>query len=360
MGKLVIAANISGGVDCDAATATQEDILSGKTAGVADHDEPVAGTMPNNTGWSSQIGVNGKATIPKGYHDGNGYVNQSIANKGAWTSRIGVNGKAVIPEGYHSGSGYVDQLITNRGAINATLGTNGSYVIPEGYHNGAGKVSASTMAAQQIKPGTAAKTLTCINKYMTGNVTVPAISIPANVIKRGQVITFPDGSKVTGTWEGYVAGNGEIYNWGTIGLGGGFWGVDSVSDQKFTLEYMTTYMLLRKYYETAVITNNSINITPYSKINVIATRNQTYQDCSVRAYFYSSKPNISTMDNSTGNPPVVLRLSLGKTNALEDTTTVLSGDISSVNTTCFIGISFDSATTGPGNEYSRIYKIWLS
>lgn len=285
-------------------------------------------------------------------------VDGTMANKGAWTSRIGVNGKVVIPAGYHNGSGYVDQAITNRGAVNTTLGINGSYTIPEGYHNGLGKVTQSiaTMGAQTVTPGNSQKVVSCSGKYMTGNVTIPAVSnLLAQYIKKGVNV-----GGVVGTWEGYVAGNGEIYNWGVTGLGGGFWAVCNVSTQDFALQYMTTYILIKKYYETAVITNNAINITPYTKINVIATKNEDYGECNVRAYFYSERPNNSTVDNPTGNPPVVLRVPLGKTNSMNDTATVLSGDITSVNTACFVGISFDSYATGPGNERSRIYKIWLS
>ena len=131
-----------GGTGSDDCSAVKANVLAGVTAVTKDSgDEAVAGTM---------------------------------ANKGAWTSRIGVNGKAVIPAGYHNGSGYVDQTITNRGAVNAALGINGTYTIPEGYHNGSGKVTQSiaTMGAQTVTPGTNTTTVYCSGKYMTGNIVV--------------------------------------------------------------------------------------------------------------------------------------------------------------------------------------------
>ncbi len=70
------------------------------------------------------------------------------------------------------------------------------------------------LAAQTLKPGKTAKTLSCANKYMTGNVTVPAISIPASYIKKGQKITFPDGSSITGEFEGWVPVATDLYYMG--------------------------------------------------------------------------------------------------------------------------------------------------
>ena len=98
----------------------------------------------------------------------------TMPNKGAWTNRIGVNGKAIIPAGYHNGSGYVDQAITNRGAWGTSIGINGNITIPEGYHNGLGHVTQSiaTMGGQTITPSANQQTVACSGKYMTGNITI--------------------------------------------------------------------------------------------------------------------------------------------------------------------------------------------
>lgn len=216
-----------GGTKSDDCTATKADVLVGVTAVTKDSgDEAVIGTM---------------------------------ANKGSWTSRIGINGKAVIPAGYHNGSGYVDQSITNRGAISASLGINGTYTIPEGYHNGAGKVTQSiaTMGAQSIKPGTTAKTVSCSGKYMTGNITVPALNIPASYIKKGQVITFPDGSKVTGTFEGWVPVATDLYyngqNPAGFTLGSGF-------------VFENTQIKMKSLYSQQINFTKTYNVQSYSKL----------------------------------------------------------------------------------------------
>ena len=50
----------------------------------------------------------------------------NMANRGAWTGRIGVNGKIAIPAGYHNGQGYVDQSITAKGSITPAVSVTGN------------------------------------------------------------------------------------------------------------------------------------------------------------------------------------------------------------------------------------------
>ncbi len=98
-----------------------------------------------------------------------------------------------------------------RGTWNGSLGTSGSITIPAGHHSGQGKVSAATQTALILNPGTTQKTAYVYQKYMLGNITVPAINIPAAYIKKGQRITFPDGSSVVGTFEGWVPVATDLY-----------------------------------------------------------------------------------------------------------------------------------------------------
>lgn len=73
------------GVDCDSATATTADVLSGVTFGGAAADEIQTGTMPNNGAASLTLPINGTVTIPAGYHNGSGKVTQSIATHSGGT-----------------------------------------------------------------------------------------------------------------------------------------------------------------------------------------------------------------------------------------------------------------------------------
>ena len=116
-----------------------------------------------------------------------------------------------------------------RGAVSQELAAGGSYTVPEGHHDGAGRVVAKSLASQTggatatdstvldgktywkdgikrtgniqslggrtITPSASAQTVSCSGKYMTGNVTVNAISgLNAAYILKGKVI-----GGVTGT-----------------------------------------------------------------------------------------------------------------------------------------------------------------
>lgn len=152
MGQCVIMTGGYAGDSSDDCTATKSQVLEGYKAITKDSDDnAVLGTIPN---------------------------------KGAWTNRLGVNGKAIIPAGYHNGSGYVDQAITNRGAWGTSIGVNGNITIPEGYHNGQGHVmqSIATLGGQTITPSASQQTVACSGKYMTGNVVVNPI--PTNYVRK--------------------------------------------------------------------------------------------------------------------------------------------------------------------------------
>lgn len=216
-----------GGTGSDECTATKANVLSGCTAVTKDSDdEAVAGTMANN---------------------------------GAWTSRIGVNGKVIIPTGYHNGSGYVDQAITNRGAVNASLPINGTYTIPEGYHSGAGKVTQNiaTMGAQTVTPGNSQKVVSCSGKYMTGDVTVPAVTnLTAANIKKGVNV-----GGVVGTWEGYVAAATDLYYNGVNNAG---FTKEAYGNEQFDSNQITISTSGAASF--ALSTSKMYNLTGYSRL----------------------------------------------------------------------------------------------
>lgn len=107
----------------------------------------------------------------------------------------------------------VTGLVPTKNKWTATLPINGQVTIPWGIHDGNGLVTQNipTQAAMTLNPGTTQKTAYVYQKYMLGNITVPAISIPAAYIKKGQRITFPDGSSVVGTFEGWVPVATDLY-----------------------------------------------------------------------------------------------------------------------------------------------------
>ena len=133
--------------------------------------------------------------------------------------------------------------MTNRGAVTQELGAGGSYTIPDGFHNGSGKVTAKSLASQTpgdsaaghilagrtawvngskitgtipsqaggtLTPSTSAVTASCANKYMTGNYTIPAFTLPpANAIRKGYSYTLY-GKTVTGTLEQWLSSPADV------------------------------------------------------------------------------------------------------------------------------------------------------
>lgn len=162
MGQCVIMTGGYAGDSSDDCTATKSQVLEGYKAITKDSDDDAElGIMPNKGAWTNRIGVNGKAIIPAGYHNGSGYVDQAIANKGTWGTSIGINGNITIPEGFHNGQGHVTQSI-------------------------------ATMGGQTITPSANQQTVSCSGKYMTGNVIIS----PSYYYIRTQVsIVMPEQDK---------------------------------------------------------------------------------------------------------------------------------------------------------------------
>ncbi len=219
-----------GGADLDVITAGAADVLEGKV--IVDQDgNPIGGTMPNRGAWES--------------------------------SGLAAGSSVVIPPGYHNGAGKVtakDLASQTPGNLAANKMLAGTY----GYSNGA-RVDGNIVSqgALTLNPGTTAKTGSVAGKYMTGNITVPAVSIPAAYIKKNQVITFPDGSKVTGTFEGWVATPTDLYYNGVdpagFSTGGGSSGI-TYDGIRITIP--------QNRYSPYITASNSYNFTPYTKLNI--------------------------------------------------------------------------------------------
>ncbi len=169
----------SGGVDCDDATALEADILEGKTAGISGKDEIVSGKMPERGDWSStELAAGESITIPGGHHSGKGMVTTKSLEKQT-PGNLDANKMLLGTYGWSKGKRVDGKIYSQEGII--------------------------------LNPGTTAKTGMVLGKYMLGNITVPAINIPAAYIKKGQRITFPDGSSVVGTFEGWVPVATDLY-----------------------------------------------------------------------------------------------------------------------------------------------------
>lgn len=155
-----------------------------------------------------------------------------------------------------------------RGTWNGSLGTSGAVTIPSGHHSGLGKVSAQTQTAMTLNPGTTQKIAYVYQKYMLGNITVPAIDIPAAYIKKGQKITFPDGSSVVGTWEGYVANANDLYYRGIYN--------NPVNLETSNMEFRSDCIAFPAVYTYYLHFTNPVNLSAYSKLIVEDARSGVF------------------------------------------------------------------------------------
>lgn len=164
----------------------------------------------------------------------------------------------------------VTGLVPTRNRWTANLPINGQVTIPWGIHDGNGLVTQNipTQAAMTLNPGTTQKTAYVYQKYMLGNITVPAINIPAAYIKKGQRITFPDGSSVVGTWEGYVANANDLYYRGIYN--------NPVNLENSHMEFRSDCIAFPSISTYWLHFTNPVNLSAYSKLIVEDARSGVF------------------------------------------------------------------------------------
>ena len=164
----------------------------------------------------------------------------------------------------------VTGLVPTRNKWTANLPINGQVTIPWGIHDGNGLVTQNipTQAAMTLNPGTTQKTAYVYQKYMLGNITVPAINIPAAYIKKGQRITFPDGSSVVGTFEGYVANENDLYYRGIYN--------NPMNLENSNMEFRSDCIAFPAVYTYYLHFTNPVNLSAYSKLIVEDARSGVF------------------------------------------------------------------------------------
>ena len=139
-----------GGADVDVVTAEAGDVLEGKVI-VGPDGEPLTGTLALSGNAADSQVLSGQT-----YYNTDAKTKRtgSMSNQGAWTSRLGANGKVTIPAGYHNGAGYVDQALPVKGAATYTPGRSNQTIGAGQYLTGAQTIRGdANLLAANIKKG---------------------------------------------------------------------------------------------------------------------------------------------------------------------------------------------------------------
>ena len=133
-----------GGVSSEDVTAAKAQVLSGYSTVTSDSDdEVVEGTMVNHGAVNQSLSINGSYTIPKGYHNGQGKVTQSVTTKAAQTYYPSTSEQSIAPGRYLSGAQTIAAVgqenlsagnIKNGTTVKITNGNGNIYSITGNYH----------------------------------------------------------------------------------------------------------------------------------------------------------------------------------------------------------------------------------
>lgn len=177
----------------------------------------------------------------------------------------------------NASSGYPEVSIPQVSAA-AAAGVNGDYML-DSYNLLGVQGKIQSMAGQTVTPTTVQQTVNCAWKRMTGNVVVPGFSMPpANVVKKGYALNIY-GQKVMGTFEGYVAGPGDIYKEGDVNSSYpiNLWNCPPYEDDdgnhyQAVTAFRTNTIFIKSSYNShwsnSIFTANPIELTPINNIHI--------------------------------------------------------------------------------------------
>lgn len=274
MGDVNVTPGGGSGVDSDNATASAADILSGKTAGIAGADEPVAGTMPNNGAWRGAAAMNSSITIPRGYHDGSGAVSgPSVPYQNAE-----VDGDRAYATNISCGPGQINLGVRNGYYLNGVNWIKGSF---------------PTLTAANIKKGV---NIGGVVGTWEGYVTSPIVFVN----ETGYTSYCPNGTTIVGGKGGFYVSNSRLEF--TIHKSSAGWTWGRFNDPFVVTEYnyvsVTFSMLtnLRFKFALGLSTDpnaNAINVTNVSQSNAyIEERTLTLDISSLSGSMYVLLSNI--------------------------------------------------------------------
>ena len=169
-------------------------VLAGDTFS-NDNDTGLIGTMPNKGAVTQALAINGAYTIPAGYHNGLGVVNQSITTKAAATFNPSTSAQTIAANQYLNG---VQTIAATTGSANVAQVLSG-YTFNSG--NGIGLTgNIPSKVAATISPSTIVQTIPA-GQYLSGIQTIAATTGTANVaqVLAGYTFNSANGIGLTGT-----------------------------------------------------------------------------------------------------------------------------------------------------------------
>lgn len=202
-------------IDLTEDTVTAEKLLSGETAHGAD-GAPVTGSMPNQGAVTLLIeDADDQITIPKGYHNGGGFVTLNAGEKAKIIPANIAQGKTILGvEGSYTSDATaaagdilegdtayvkgekVTGTMPNIGTQDDTISTkDGIVIIQKGYHEGDGEISIASTEKAKLIPANINPNVTVLG--VKGTYTNDATA-EAPEILAGETV-YVKGKKVTGT-----------------------------------------------------------------------------------------------------------------------------------------------------------------
>lgn len=208
-----------------------------------------------------------------------------------------------------------------------------------------------TMSGGTYTPSTSQQRISCAEKKMTGDIIIPAFTLPsANVIKKGVTVDFY-GKKVTGTFQGYVDDKLWIYNHGT-------WsnmttpGFTSYGTSGVPVDSGGTITFTQGNTTRIGVTKTSIDFSGYKylKMNVYGQKDY-YGTTSVAAVFYNNPSDQFSA-----------KIDSGGSNLTDKAWTLVTIPLAKVQKRAYLYISFSTirGSSGEVTVDSKVNEIYLS